>query len=68
MIIKQIHKTISFLFWVFIFTDIGILINYILEDNMQRNIININKTALIFGSLTLLLGTIRHLLRKQFFS
>lgn len=64
MIFKYIYKFSSFFLGVFIFADIGILINYLLKDSMKREISNINNAALIFFSLTILFLVLRFLIKK----
>lgn len=45
--------------------DIGILLNYIFREDLNREIKNINRAAFLFFSLTLLLLLLRYLLNKK---
>ena len=64
-ILYHLTKTIRFLLAIFIICDILIFISYLLKDYGEKLLMeNINKTVIIFGSITVLLAIIDYILVK----
>ncbi|GAA3568624.1 hypothetical protein GCM10022395_18090 [Snuella lapsa] len=65
--ILYLTKTVRFLLSIFIITDILIFIRYLLKDYGEKLIIeNINKTVVIFGSITVILAIIDFILVRKY--
>lgn len=63
---RTVSKIVHYFLVVFVMVDIIILLNYFLRDyGEKRNIVDINRTALIFFSITVVLFIADRLLKKK---
>lgn len=66
MALRTISKIVYYFLVVFVMADIIILMNYFLKDyGEERNVVDINRTALIFFSITVVLFIANRLLKKK---